>query len=363
MKNNKPIILFIARQIGTTGGAERRLLQLLSSPLQEKFELISYSFLGVLDVYLKIPKNRLVRNLQYIGRLIKLWHFLRKEQPDLIHSFDLESGIYIKIIQNYLFTARGAKVIIGYGANSIEHKATAKFLSRREFQPNAYTCNSEAGRTSLLATLPHPAPEVHVIYNGLNTVTAQTEVPKWRKNHALVVGCISKFDNNKCGERIFEIAELTAESRPDIHFVFIGTGGQYNLWKEHYDKNRTRYSNLTLLGVVQDAMKLVHYFDIGILFSEKEGFPNAVLEYMLCAKPVITTSAGESASMIRTNDTGILLNTYNKEEFTNNILLLANQPELRNLLGQQAKSFAEQHFSFSSMTERFAHLYDSQLNR
>lgn len=356
-------ILFIARQIGTTGGAERRLLQLLSSPLQEKFKLISYSFLGVLDVYLKTPKNRVIRNLQYIERLLRLWHFLRKEQPDLIHSFDLESGIYIKIIQNYLFTARRAKLIIGYGANTIDHKATAKILSRKTFQPDAFTCNSESGRESLLAILPQPAPEVQVIYNGLNTIPAQTEVPKWRKDHALVVGCISKFDNYKCGKRIFELAELTAESRPDIHFVFIGTGGHYNEWKAYYDENSARYTNLTLLGVVQDAMKLVHYFDIGILFSEKEGFPNAVLEYMLCAKPVITTCAGESASMIKTNDTGILLNSYSKEEFVNKILLLSEQPNLRNQLGQRAKSFAEQHFSFYSMTEKFAHLYDSQLHR
>lgn len=317
--------------------------------------------MGTLDVYLDIPKSRLIRNLNYIKRLVKLWLFLLKEKPDLIHSFDLESGIYIKIIQNYLFTARQAKLIIGYGANKIEHVPTAAFLSRRGFQPDAYTCNSMAGRTSLLQTIPHPAPAVHVIYNGLNVMAPQTEVPDWRKNYSCIVGCISKFDSNKKGERIFELAEYVGKLNPDIHFVFIGTGGNFNEWQTYYETQRHRFPNLTLLGVVQDAMKLVHYFDLGILFSEHEGFPNAILEYMLCGKPVIATQAGETAVMIQNGETGVLMDRFDTKSFGEAILRMAQQPDVGRVLGLNAQKRAISEFSFQSLTGRLQKLYSSLL--
>lgn len=361
MKTKKPIILFVARQIGTTGGAERRLLQLLSSPLKDKFELISYSFLGTLDVYIKRKKNRVLRNLQYIGRLFKLWYFLRKEKPDLIHSFDLESGVYIKIIQKYLFTSRSAKLIIGFGANTIEHAPTANILSRNSFQPDAYTCNSAAGKKCLNDILPKFAPPIYVIYNGLSTLPALKDEPEWRKKNSLIVGCISKFDNNKRGERIFELAEALGSSHPNIHFVFIGTGGGFNEWKSYYESQKKRFYNLTLLGVVQDAIQLVHYFDIGILFSENEGFPNAVLEYMLCGKPVVTTIAGETTTLVKNNENGFLVDPYEVEKFSAKIQQLCTDEEARRRMGEFAREYAKNSFSFTKMVEKHRFVYESLL--
>lgn len=317
--------------------------------------------MGTLDVYLDIPKSRLIRNLNYIKRLFKLWLFLLNKKPDLVHSFDLESGIYIKIIQNYLFTARKAKVIIGYGANKIEHAPTAAFLKNRRFQPDAYSCNSTAGKNSLLETIPRPAPPVHVIYNGLEVIAAQTEVPDWRKKHSFVVGCISKFDGNKKGERIFELAEYVGSLNPEIHFVFIGTGGHFNEWHTYYDTQRHRFPNLTLLGVVQDAMKLVHYFDLGILFSEHEGFPNAVLEYMLCGKPVIATQAGETAVMVTEGKNGYIITPYSTKKFGDKILKIMEDKELCLQMGQLSLDIAQNNFNLKAMTHNYRSLYINTL--
>ncbi len=357
IKKKKNKILFLSRQIGTTGGAERRLLKLLDSSLNGDFNLISYSFMGNLDIYIDKPESRLIRNLFYIKRLFKLWYFILKEKPNLIHTFDLESGIYIKIIQRYLLTIRYSKLIIGYGASKIDHIPTSKILSRKGFQPDAYTCNSEAGKISLLKILPQPAPPLYLIYNGIDRVSPQEKVPKWRTENNFIVGCISKFDDNKKGERIFDLAEYIGKINKNIHFVFIGTGGNFKEWKLFYDSHRNRFSNLTLLGVVDDAIKLVEYFDVGILFSDNEGFPNAILEYMLYGKPTLTTSAGEVKTIIKNGENGIVIDCFDVKIFGQAIIEMHLNPELRQKLGLNAQKNVFLNFTFDQLTKKLDNLY------
>jgi glycosyltransferase involved in cell wall biosynthesis len=52
------------------------------------------------------------------------------------------------------------------------------------------------------------------------------------------------------------------------------------------------------MGAQENVSDYLHGIDIGVLCSDREGLPNAVLEYMACGLPVVVTSVGGTCELV-----------------------------------------------------------------
>jgi glycosyltransferase involved in cell wall biosynthesis len=350
----KQKILFVVRQLGSSGGVERRVDQLSKSQLQKKFDIQVFSFLGILETY-ETPKNKLLLGIDYLKRVIKITVAIRKEKPDIIHAFDLESGLYVSLALK-LLNNKKIRFISGFGAQKIYDQRIKKIISRKFFQPDLFICNSNEGKASLTQASNNKIP-VQVIYNGFTPLIKETITkPDWYKDGYKYVGLVSKFDDYKKAERIFELAEkLSLDSK--IIFVVAGTGRDYKKAVETYKSNPDFQKKIILLGIVQDAWTLIPWIDIGILVSDEEGFPTVLIEYLSFAKNIVSTSCGESNFILNNGKAGTLINPYNSNRFIE-VIEKTCKAEIKN---EEGYNWYLQNFTFEHMLSQYEKVY-SQLN-
>jgi len=91
---------------------------------------------------------------------------------------------------------------------------------------------------------------------------------------------------------------------------------------------------IIFVGLKNNIYPYLALLDIGVLTSESEGFPNAMLEYMAAGLPVVCPESGGNSELIKDGENGFLVKVDNQEETAGRILdLLQN-----NLLCMQMKT-------------------------
>jgi glycosyltransferase involved in cell wall biosynthesis len=85
------------------------------------------------------------------------------------------------------------------------------------------------------------------------------------------------------------------------------------------------------------------------------------MEAMAAGKPVIATSVGGVPELIQNNITGILVPLKNVNAFSKAMVMLIENKDLCQKLGEKAKEVAEKEFDISVMVKKYEELYESLL--
>ncbi len=110
-------------------------------------------------------------------------------------------------------------------------------------------------------------------------------------------------------------------------------------------------------GYVEDARSHLSGIDIFVLPSRSENFPYVVLEAGLANLPVIASRVGGMPEIIETGLNGTLVEKENVEELFSTLVLLAEDSELRERLGNNLKTTVREKFSLEQMFETTFKLY------
>lgn len=92
--------------------------------------------------------------------------------------------------------------------------------------------------------------------------------------------------------------------------------------------------------------------DAWLFSSRLEGFGLPILEAMACRTPVIATPAGAAPDLV-TNDTGMLLTSFEPEDMAGAIIAFARMPEARWRAMSEAAWHTARSYSWSDATDRF----------
>ncbi len=103
------------------------------------------------------------------------------------------------------------------------------------------------------------------------------------------------------------------------------------------------------LGHVEDIPGLLHAADVLVLPTQREGFPNVVLEAAASSLPVVTTDATGAVDSVVDGVTGFTLAKTDGEAFGNALLRLVESPGLRSQLGAAARRRVEADFASESV--------------
>ena len=111
------------------------------------------------------------------------------------------------------------------------------------------------------------------------------------------------------------------------------------------------------VGDRMDASRLYAGFDVSVLASLHEGFPNAVLEAMAAGVAVVATAVGGVTELIQDGSTGYLVAPANAEALAQRITFALGDEEGRAAIAARGREFVKR-FSMGKMVKAVETLYD-----
>jgi sugar transferase (PEP-CTERM/EpsH1 system associated) len=135
--------------------------------------------------------------------------------------------------------------------------------------------------------------------------------------------------------------------RPDVEAEIVRAGLGSRVW---------------LAGVRRDVPNVMRALDLFVLPSRAEGISNTILEAMASSLPVIATDVGGNSELVLPGETGALVPPANPAKLAEVIARYAVDADLRRAHGLVGRQRVEAEFSLDGMVERYASLYQSQLD-
>ncbi|MFN4056292.1 MAG: glycosyltransferase family 4 protein [Alishewanella aestuarii] len=250
--------------------------------------------------------------LQKIWRLYKL---LRQLQPDVVQTWmyhsDLIGGVVARLagvkkvfwgVHNTVLTPELSK------RSTIIISRLCSWLSG--VIPHQIICCAEKA-LAVHADLGYDKQKLCVVNNGY-------DLTKFMPNPAegallrqqlgldadtLLLGCVGRFDPNKDHKNLLDALTLLAKQGLAFRCCLVGnqmTRDNEQLWSWIVERGLTEH--LILLGLRNDIPALMNAFDLHVLASLAEAFPNVLCEAMACTTPCVTTDVGDAAIIVA--DTG-----------------------------------------------------------
>lgn len=188
--------------------------------------------------------------------------------------------------------------------------------------------------------------------NCVPDIDGDPEPPTVRPDRQLVIGSVGRLDRMKAHDILIRaIAQVEG-----VRVIVLGEGEQ-----------RTALTSLAadlgvsdridLPGWVENPRAYLPSFDIVALPSRSEGFPLAVVEAMLAARPVVATRVGSVAEAVSDGETGLLVNKDDVDGLAAALRRLRDDPALRNCLGWRGREIAIARFTVEHMVDRYERLW------
>jgi len=368
------ILFFIDRM--TAGGKERRLTELMK--MLHKSGSADFQ-LAVMDReihYKEVPElgihvHYLIRKTKKDLSIFKQFYALCKSyKPDIVHCWDSMTAVYTFPAWKLLhFKLVNGMVVDTPASQSLlnRHYARARLTIPIA---DMVIGNSRAGLNAYGAK---PAKSM-CIYNGMDldrfnnlpgAEELKLELFKENIPDVFVVGMVAAFENRKDYSTLIKAAIPLVLKYPNIRFVLVGGGANLAGIKNMVPDNQMK--NFLFTGKRNDVEKLINVFDIGVLLTNSavhgEGISNSIIEYMALSKPVIATTGGGTNEVVIDGENGFLINANDAEKLKEKIMLLMENPELRNKMGAGGRKMVEEKFEISKMTKQYLQMYQALLGQ
>jgi glycosyltransferase involved in cell wall biosynthesis len=388
MKKTK--ILYVITK-GGWGGAQRYVLDLVTSLPKEKFEVAvacgdsrirEGGLPGILVQKLEekgiqiilVPSfTRDVSILKEFSAFKELWDIFKNEKtrPDIVHLNSSKAGgigalaARLAGIKKIIFTSHGlsweedrnilSRALIffaSYLTFLLCHKVIVISKSNFERVKHLWFCENK----------------IVLIQNGIAPIDfkdgkeARREIMGIPIKDTPWIGTIAEFTRNKGLTYLVEAASLLKKHGFAFRMSLIGDGEDLpkikkQAVKEGLYNNPNSPAYIDFPGFVPDYARNLKAFEIFILTSVKEGLPYVLLEAGQAGLAVIASNVGGIRNIIEDEITGILIHPRNAEEIESALVKYLKHPNLRAKHGEALKNKVLKEFSLERMLAETEKLY------
>src|SRR6266576_1044520 len=301
-----------------------------------------------------------------IYQMFRLAMFLRRGRFQIVHTHDL----YANVLGIPAAAIARVPVIISsqrdLGHLDLYKSGRRVWLRRLQKLSTAVLTNANAVREAVLAE-DHFAPEkVRVIHNGvdLESFSQRSSGRAWllpgadQEKWIVLVG--NMHGDVKGHAVLIAAAETVVREFPDVRFLFAGDGQRRKEFEEQVARIGLA-KNFSFLGRRNDVPRILSCCDIGVLPSQVEGLPNAVLEYLAAGLPTVASRVGGNVEIIHDGKTGLLVLPDEPSALAVALVRLLRDPGFAAELGKNGRSFVSAEFSFERMIEKTDQMYTELL--
>jgi glycosyltransferase involved in cell wall biosynthesis len=227
---------------------------------------------------------------------------------------------------------------------------------------------SPAVRDELLALGIGTPSKWHVIPLGLDLEPLRTsKVRRPAARAALgipdvgpVVGIVGRLVPIKEHATFFRAAEIVARDHPSATFVVAGDGEDRARLEPV--ARRLLGERVVFLGWVLDLRVLYAALDVVVLTSRNEGTPVALIEAMAANRPIVATSVGGVADVVKDGRTGLLARPGDASAVAAAIRRIINEPTLARALARRGRERSAR-YGVERLADDLSALYASLARR
>lgn len=357
MTNNK--ILLIIPTLGL-GGAEI-MVENLALTLKDRdyyVKVISlYNYQSPITIRLEnanIPIIYLNKKTGFDFKIVlQLYKIFKAEKPSVVHT-------HLYSLPYAFIAAKSAKV------NKVVH--TIHSMADKEVTKNKRKINkilykkfgvipvaiSPIVKESIIEEYQIEPSMVPMIFNGIDLDKCIEKDNYFLKDKFTILH-IGSFTKPKNHEGLINSFKSVHDIYAKTELMLIGKG-------ELEDEIKKQVNTLELdscvkfMGLQADVHLYLNEADIFVLPSLWEGMPITLIEAMATGLPIVATGVGGVPDMIKSNASGLLVNT-NTKEISDAIIQLINDESLRERLGRETRKEAAK-FSSQNMAMQYTELYE-----
>jgi len=301
-------------------------------PLADRYRALGVPVLG-LPVDSLYGPSMLATGLRFA-------RYLRRERIQIVHAHDMYSNIFASI------WGRVARVPVIIASRRWWHSLPNRKLrlgNRVAFRlADAVLANSAAVARTVHEEAGIAPSNVWTVTNFADEDAFRALTPAeraltrrgWRvPDDALVVGCVARLDPVKDHATLVRAMATLRASGRRAHLVLVGDG-ETRRPLEALVAELGLQEGVTFVGELRDGRNHHRAFDVSVLCSLSEGFPNTLVEAMAAARPVVATAVGGSVDAVVDGETGILVAPGSPDALAAALARLCDDPDERARLGR-----------------------------
>ncbi|MBN1383315.1 MAG: glycosyltransferase [Elusimicrobia bacterium] len=359
---------------------------------------------GVRFIYLP-SLVRSINPVKDIIAFIRIFLFLRKEKPYIVHTHSSKAGILgrwaafcynLKIRNPRLVSDESERakseirikivhsshghVFYGYYGRLksrlfvLAERITAKFTDM------IVALTEGEKEESLALSIGQPDKWV-VIHSGISNISSEAGISPPRlaelrrklgiPGDAVVVGTLARLDPVKGVKYFIEsipliVSSLTLSLSHSLAFLIVGDGSERkNL--EYMVDGLELNDEVIFTGWRNDTSELTSIMDIYVQPSLNEGMGKTIVAASLLGKPVVASRVQGIPDVVINGKTGILVPPEDPEKLASAILTLIKDKPLRKLMGEEGRKWVGGNvdgyprFSVELMIKKLNHIYRNLL--
>jgi glycosyltransferase involved in cell wall biosynthesis len=174
--------------------------------------------------------------------------------------------------------------------------------------------------------------------------------------HDVVIGAVGRAEPQKRFDLLLQAFASVRMRHPHVKLVIAGDGSRLDALRDLAREQRLGDS-CQLLGNRTDIADLHHAFAVFAQSSDYEGTPNAVLEAMAFETPIVATSAGGTAEIVRDGIDGVIVPIGNVPALSAALEALLRDPEAARARAASARRRVETDLSFETRMSAVEAIY------
>ncbi len=206
-----------------------------------------------------------------------------------------------------------------------------------------------------------------VIYNGRNpAVHSAEDIAEQRRRWGLsendfIIGCTAQLAKVKGIDRLIGVFKALVDSQVDARLVITGEGPELR-GLEARAAALGLSGRVVFAGFSADPARAAAAYDVAVLNSSKEGFPNALVEYLAAGTAVVSTEVGGVGEILKHGENGLLVDVGDDKQLLDAIVRLQRDRDLKSRLARAGLKTIEDGFSEDVMLDRLERLFRERMS-
>jgi L-malate glycosyltransferase len=199
------------------------------------------------------------------------------------------------------------------------------------------------------------------------TLLSPSRVAEWRAElgipvEALVIGCVARLSKVKRHDVLLDAFARIHASVPTTHLVLIGDGDERRALVER-SRALSVESAVTFTGTLANTPLSQQLFDIAVLTSANEGFPNSLVEAAACRVPLVATLVGGVPDVLVEGVTGLGVAVGDVQATECALKKLLRDSTARTAMGAAGRARTVERFSEDAAMRRLLDCYERVTGR